>query len=261
MPDPTIISFSNHKGGTGKTTSTVNVGCALRDMGKKVLLIDLDPQANLTYSFGLSDFQFGIKEVLATTCAVEQAYCHSGGVFVIPMRARTANEEGVLPSTFTNLLIQQLLSELPFDYILLDCPPATGKITKLALAASDFVIVPMLLEILSIQGLEQILAFVKEVQLTINSKLQVLGVLAVCVNDSRKLSSEVLEYVSQQYEVNVFNNRIHNNVKAAEAPSFAKSVIDYAPTSLSARDYKAVAGELLNLIQSIDRYQKTLIDK
>jgi chromosome partitioning protein len=145
-------------------------------------------------------------------------------------------------------LLKTKLEKLDFDYVLIDCPPTIGAFTQIALTASHFVIIPMLLEILSIQGLSQIVKFIKEIKIASNPEIEILGVLGVCVNESRKLTNEVLEFIDIVYKVDVFNNRIRSNVKAAEAPSFAKSVIDYAPSSSSAKDYTAVTEELLKRI-------------
>jgi chromosome partitioning protein len=250
MTRPLLISFSNHKGGTGKTTSTLNVACALRDLGKKVAVVDLDPQANLSYSLGYKDHAYGIIELLNHRCSIQQAVIRCEGISLLPMHTNFLDDDASALDSCNRLDFIATLSELDVDVVLIDCPPATGQLTRLALASSDYVMIPMLLEVLSIQGLEQILQFINRIQINENADLQVLGVLAVCVNDSRKLTTEVLEYISNKYDVHVFNNRVHNNVKAAEAPSFAKSVIDYAPNSLSARDYRAVAGELLQILQS-----------
>lgn len=245
-----VISFSNHKGGTGKTTSTINIACALRDKKKKILVIDLDPQSNLSYSLGISDHKHNVIDWLLEESSDIESIIPTQGIHIIPSSVSIGNKEEKLKNFWNfRYLLKEKLTNLDFDYIFIDCPPTIGVFTQMALTASDFVIIPILLEILSIQGLSQIMKFIKEIKITTNPSIEILGVLGVCVNESRKLTNEVLEYIDFTYKVDVFNNRIHNNVKAAEAPSFAKSVIDYAPESTSAKDYRAVTDELLKKIE------------
>jgi chromosome partitioning protein len=244
-----IISFSNHKGGTGKTTSTINIACALRDKGNRVLVIDLDPQANLSYSLGVSNPTYTVTDWMTGSATNETAILSTEGVFILPASTElTSVEDEIKRVTDFRYLLKSKLQNLDFDYVLIDCPPAIGAYTQIGLTASNYVVIPMLLEILSIQGLDQILKFIEEIKLTTHAEIEVLGVLGVCVNESRKLTEEVLSYINSTYQVEVFNNRVHNNVKAAEAPSFAKSVIDYAPESASAKDYKAVTEEIIKKI-------------
>jgi chromosome partitioning protein len=244
-----VISLSNHKGGTGKTTSTVNIACALRDKNYKVLVIDFDPQGNLSYSVGVNNFNYNIIDWLIDDIDTEKVILKSSGLYIIPSSVEIIDRKEELKKIWNyRVLLQNKIEKLNFDFILIDCPPTIGAFTQLALTATDYVIIPMLLEILSIQGLSQIMKFIKEIKVTSNPDIEILGVLGVCVNESRKLTNEVLEFIDFTYKINVFNNRVHNNVKAAEAPSFAKSVIDYAPGSTSAKDYIAVTDELLKKI-------------
>lgn len=244
-----VISFSNHKGGTGKTTSTVNIACALRDKNKKVLVIDFDPQGNLSYSLGVSNFKHTAIDWITNNAITEECIIPVSGIYVLPASIVISEQEDELKNILDfRFLLKNKIEKLDFDYVLIDCPPTIGAFTQIALTASNFVIIPMLLEILSIQGLSQIIKFIQEIKITSNPEIEILGVLGVCVNESRKLTNEVLEFIDVAYKVDVFNNRIHSNVKAAEAPSFAKSVIDYAPNSSSAKDYIAVTEELLKRI-------------
>jgi len=258
---PSVISFSNHKGGTGKTTSTINVACALRDKGKKVLVVDLDPQGNLSYSLGVTNFNYDVVDWITDNCIDSDCIVSASGIYLLPASVMISEREDDVTriSNFKNLL-KNKIANTDFDFVLIDCPPAIRTYTQIALTASDFVVIPMLLEVLSIQGLSQIIKFINEIKITSNPNIEILGVLGVCVNESRKLTNEVLEYIDLNYSVNVFNNRVHNNVKAAEAPSFAKSVIDYAPESTSAKDYRAVTEELLKRIfYSQEKKQVTTI--
>ncbi|MBS1637569.1 MAG: ParA family protein [Bacteroidetes bacterium] len=244
------IAFSNHKGGTGKTTSTINIAAVLRNKGKRVLVIDLDPQANLTYSLGVTGVDATVQDWLIGHSGLDECLIQTEGLSLLPASVSMVNSEDVLKKIPNySFSLKNKLSQLDYDFVLIDCPPAIGSLTRIALTASDYVIIPMLLEILSIQGLSQIMKFIKDIKITSNPSLEILGVLGVCVNESRKLTSEVLGFIDFAYKVDVFNNRIHNNVKAAEAPSFAKSVIDYAPECTSTKDYKAVTDEILKKIE------------
>lgn len=248
-----IIAFANHKGGTGKTTSTINIGSALSKLGKKVLLVDLDPQGNLSYSLGLPDQQLTVANFLAGICSFEEVACETSGMHLIPSNINLYNSSyELLNKAAPSFLLKTKLDALrnDYDYILLDCPPALSIYTINALNACDGVIITLAFEILSIQGLDQILSEIKKIKTSTNPGIKVLGALGVIVNESRKLTEEVLEYIRDNYQINVFNNHIRNNVKAAEAPSFGKSVLEYAPASISAKDYLNVTSELLKIIES-----------
>ncbi|MBA4239304.1 MAG: hypothetical protein C0448_01160 [Sphingobacteriaceae bacterium] len=247
-----IIAFANHKGGTGKTTSTINIGRALCKLGKKVLLIDLDPQGNLSYSLGLSDEKLTVCDFLLGHNSFEEIACEAFKMHVLPANIslyKSTNQiENQVDSKF---ILKHKLNTISshYDFILIDCPPAISIYTVNALNAADGVIIPLVFEILSIQGLDQILSEIKAIKNTSNPNITVIGALGVVVNESRKLSSEVLEFVRDNYSINVFNNHVRNNVKAAEAPSFGKSVIDYAPTASSSKDYVNVTNELLKILE------------
>lgn len=246
-----IIAFANHKGGTGKTTSTINIGRVLSKQGKKVLLIDLDPQGNLSYSLGLTDQALTICDYLLSKHSFEEVACEVFNMHVLPANISLYNYSNQIENSIdSHFILKNKLNEISanYDFILMDCPPAISIYTINALNATEGVIIPLVFEILSIQGLDQMLNEIKKIKNTTNSAISVIGALGVVVNENRKLSSEVLEYVRDNYKINVFNNHIRNNVKAAEAPSFAESVIDYAPNSISAKDYIAVTDELLKII-------------
>lgn len=247
-----IIAIANHKGGTGKTTTTVNLGRALALEGKRVLLVDLDPQANLTYSLGLLNSYSTVAELLSGTKTIPEILLESNGMHVLPSGiALNSYAAKISAMGAASFLLKEKLEECrnDYDFIFLDCPPALSVYTINALNAADGLIIPLLLEVLSVQGLDQILSEVHTIQQTTNPGLTIIGALGTIVNEHRKLSTEVLEYIRDNFNVHVFNNHIRSNVKAAEAPSFAETVIDYAPSSASARDYINVANELLKILE------------
>lgn len=248
-----IIAFANHKGGTGKTTSAINIGRALCKLGKKVLLIDLDPQGNLSYSLGLSDLKLTVADYFLEKSSFEQVACEVFNMHVLPANISLYNHSNHIENKIdSKFILKNKLDEISFnyDFILIDCPPAISIYTINALNAAEGVIIPLVFEILSIQGLDQILSEIKKIKNSTNSYISVIGALGVVVNENRKLSSEVLEYVRDNYKINVFNNHIRNNVKAAEAPSFGESVLDYAPNSISSKDYINVTNELLKILEN-----------
>lgn len=245
------IAFANHKGGTGKTTSVINIGAALSRAGKRVLLVDLDPQGNLSYSLGLDKQDYNVADLMLGRQSFEEVACETNNMHVLPSDGSLYKQiEYIGFHSDKNYLLRNALRKIEtrYDFILLDCAPALSLYTTNALNACEGVIIPLMFEILSIQGLDQILEEIRRIQQTSNPGITVIGVMGVIVNESRKLSEEVLEYIRDNYNVSVFNNHIRNNVKAAEAPSFASSVIDYAPTSTSAKDYLNVCAELLSIL-------------
>lgn len=246
-----IISFANHKGGTGKTTSTINVGRVLSDLGYRVLLIDMDPQANLTFSMGFLDAEETIADVMMREKEIDEIVLQSNEMHLVPASPElTTKREFLERLSMSEFRLRDAIerSHMEFDFILIDCPPTLSIYTINALNASDGVIIPMLMEILSVQGLDQIIQTIYKIQSTTNSNLAIIGVLGVLVNESRNLTKEILEHIRDNYYINVFNNYVRNNVRAAEAPANGMSVIEYAPASSSARDYASLTNELLTLI-------------
>ncbi len=241
-----IIAFANHKGGTGKTTTVLNIGSVLRSRGKKVLLVDFDPQANLSYSLGIHDPLYTVADLLAGESAFYEVVQQAQGIDILPASFSLNSAQDKMSEIHeNNYLLRNVLAGTDYDFVLIDCPPAISVFTKNALYASRYVVIPMLMEALSVQGLSRIVEVVYEIQNNGNPELEILGALGVIVDERRQLTNEILEYIDSHFFVPVFNNRIRNNVKAAEAPSFACGVVDYAPNSGSAKDYVAVTGELL----------------
>ena len=248
-----IIAIVNKKGGTGKTTSTVNIAKALSLKGKKVLLLDLDPQANLSYCYGISTEGCILGEVLLEQKVEKDDIFEADGVDVIPSTNELIDYEfEFIKQGYPFTLFKDTMATVKdkYDYILVDCPPAGSYLTVNALIGSDAVLIPMQMDVLSLQGLKQILKTVEELKNEYNPNLQVLGVLPVLVDERRQLTNEILHLVNNDFGVHVFNNYIRQNVKAAEAPSFRQSVIEYAPKSTSAQDYLNVTKEILKLLEN-----------
>lgn len=244
-----IVSIVNQKGGTGKTTTTINLGSALAKMGKSVLVVDMDSQGNLGYSLGLDEGD-SIVDVLEEKVDINSILQERESMDIIASDIRLVDLElSLIDLDDRHKVLSESLNHLnkTYDYILIDCPPSLSILAVNALYASDKIIIPMLMEVLSLQGLDQIINTIRKIQSSYSKQLEIWGILPVMVDKRRKLSEEVKEYINENYDVRIFKSMIRNNVKASEAPSFGQSVIAYAPTSNSANDYNAFAKEILKL--------------
>lgn len=242
-----IVSVINQKGGTGKTTTTINLGCAVAARGKKVLLVDLDPQANLSYSLGVTEPNGTIADVFTEAKEFSEVLVERSGVTIVPGSTELVDIEiSLVGQEEREMYLKNLLAEAKgYDYIFIDCPPSLSLLTVNALAASNEVVIPLQMEVLTLQGLGQILATVAQVRKTFNAQLKVKGIAVVMFDKRRKLSQEIEDYLHENIEEKVFKNRIRLNVKLAEAPSFGQSILEYEPNSHGARDYLALADEFL----------------
>lgn len=246
-----IISIVNQKGGTGKTTTVISLGAVLAKNNKKVLLIDLDPQGNLSYSLGLTDYKYTIGDVLMGERKAKKCIIHieDEGLDIIPSSIDLANIEISLAQIEDreHQLKKTLKGLSKYDYVLIDCPPSFSLLAVNSLTISHEVIIPMQMTALSLQGLDLIYSTIKQIKENLNSKLKVLGILPVMVDNRRKLSLEVKTHISENFNIKLFKSSIRNNVRAAEAPSFGQSIISYSPNSNSAKDYIEFGKEFLLL--------------
>ncbi|WP_420583012.1 ParA family protein [Reichenbachiella sp.] len=242
-----IIAIVNQKGGTGKTTTTVNLGCALAKKGKKVLLVDLDAQGNLSYSLGILEIEKSIGQVIMGEADFKDVLVSAEGLDVAPAEIDLADVEiNIAGELARESILKNILANTKgYDYILIDCPPSLSLLTINALNTAKWVIVPLQMEVLSLQGLDQIISTINQIKEVLNEDLEILGLLPVMVDSRRKLSREIYEHIEENYNFKIFNSRIRTNVRASEAPSFGKSLISYAPTSNGAKDYMDFANEIL----------------
>ncbi|MFB9864974.1 ParA family protein [Rufibacter immobilis] len=245
----TIVSVINQKGGTGKTTTTINLGSALQKLGKRVLLIDLDPQANLSYSLGITEPSCTLADVFSGQAKLQDCLQERNGLYVAPGSNELVDIEiSLVTQPERERFLQHMLEEMTeYDYILIDCPPSLSLLTVNALAASDEVLTPLQMEVLTLQGLGQILNTVQQIKTALNPKLRVKGIVVVMYDKRRKLSSEIEEYLKENMDEYIFQQRIRLNVKLAEAPSFGQSVLDYDASSYGAKDYLGLAKEFVSL--------------
>jgi chromosome partitioning protein len=243
-----IISVTNQKGGTGKTTTSVNLGAALTKLGKKVLLVDFDTQSNLTYSFGINPENGTIADVLQARQTLQAILVKKEGMMIAPSSTALADVEVSLVNKIgrERFLKDRLKGLEGFDYIFIDSPPSLSVITLNALNAADEVLIPVQMEILSLQGLSLLLNTIREIREVLNDHLKVCGIVPFMYDARRRLSEEVLNQlkttVKSEY---IFKTSVRECVKIAEAPSFAQTVMSYAPKSNGADDFLALAKEFL----------------
>ncbi|HEX5242843.1 MAG TPA: AAA family ATPase [Tepidisphaeraceae bacterium] len=262
-----IIALMNQKGGVGKTTTTVNLGAALAEQGKRVCLIDLDPQAHLTINYGMEPSQAtcSLYDVLINERSfLEAVHKIDANIALVPSSIDLAAAEIELVSVLgRETLLKNRLESVThdFDFILLDCPPSLGLLTLNALAVADEVIIPMQAHFLALQGVAKLLETVQLVNRRINPKLKVSGVVLTMFDSQTKLSNEVVAELNSFIEAaegkplpwagaRIFKSKIRRNIKLAESPSFGQTIIAYEPTSNGAADYRALAKEVLEMEQS-----------
>ena len=192
-----VTSIINQKGGTGKTTTAVNLGSALSKKNN-VLLVDMDPQGNLSYSLGINDFKYCVVDFLTGNQEPGEICEEREGMHVMPTDQRLSQLELDRINALTEFSLKKSLEKVTsYDHVLIDCPPSLSMLTLNALAASDYVVIPIQLDVFSIQGLEQILATIDDVRKRLNKKLNILGVLPVLVDGRKKLTMEVKDYVKE----------------------------------------------------------------
>lgn len=244
------ILFLNQKGGVGKTTSAVNLGSALAQRGKKVLLIDLDSQGNLTSATSIDNRKKGIYEVIAGQCSVEEAIQQTPiqNLFAIASNINMAglNIELVEEERREFFLKNALLGlDERWDYIIADCPPSLGLVTVNAMVWAKQVIIPMQCEYFAMEGLNLLMRTVGNMKKSLNPDLQVLGILFTMYSKRTKLANEVVEDISSFFPNLVFNTMIPRNIRIAEAPSHGLPINVYDSASSGTKAYKALAEEVI----------------
>ena len=269
-PAPRMIALMNQKGGVGKTTTTVNLGAALAERGRRVLLIDLDPQAHLTITYGVDPANIGhdaptLYEVLTGSATVLEAVRRldigenaAGEIHVLPGSLDLAGLESELADADgRQLRLREAMARCghDYDYVLLDCPPSLGLLTVNALAAAGEVLIPMQAHFLALQGFAKLLETTQLVGRGVNPKLRVTGVMLTMFDANTRLGGDVVGELKSFFdaargrglpwsEARLFETPVRRNIKLAEAPSFGQSILSYDPHSNGAADYRALAAEL-----------------
>ena len=253
-----VISLVNQKGGVGKTTTSINLSASIAVLGKKVLLIDLDPQGNATTGIGINkgEIDNSIYDVLIGKCEVEDAIATSKykRLYVIPATINLAGidiefmEKSNNDSSFSKgSQLKNRLDKIKdqFDYIIMDCPPSLGLITTNALTASDSVIIPVQCEFFALEGIMQLLNTIMMAQKTLNPNLDIEGVLLTMLDSRTNLGFEVVEDIRKYFKERVYNTIIPRLVRLTEATSHGKPIVAYDPKSKGTEAYLNLAKEVI----------------
>ncbi len=246
---PDIIALCNQKGGVGKTTCALNIAAGLTRLGKKVLLVDFDPQAHLTYSLGIvaHDLQKTVYSVIKGLVPLEEALLEHSGMSVLPANidlAQMENEKAAFPEgEFT--LKNKLAGIRDKEYILIDCPPSTGFITVNALACSREIYIPLQMEFLALKGMGRLMNRIEEVQKSFNKNLKISGIIPTRFDARKKLNNAIMDSIRERFGDKVFSTVIRENIVVAEAPSFGQTIFEYAPRSHGAEDFLSLCEEIV----------------
>ncbi len=247
-----IISLTNNKGGTGKTTSTLNIGVGLARAKKKVLLIDLDPQVSLTISLGIEQDahnENSIKQVLEKTTDINKAIIKNvNGVDLIPSSlALNGTELKISGEIARETILKKALADIKekYDYILIDTPPSLNLLTLNGLTASNEVFIPIEAEYLALQGTKQLIDTIKAIKGSINPNLIISGVFITKYDKRKNLNKEVYETIKEAFKGAMYKTVINANVALAEAPSHNLDIFSYDAKSKGAKDYEALVKEII----------------
>lgn len=248
-----IIAVANQKGGVGKTTTCVNLSAYFADLGKKVLLIDLDPQGNATSGVGVEK-NSDLKSIYNIITGDSSAYdviqkTKIRNFDIIPSEINLAGAEiELVQMDDRENVIKGCLNQLRnnYDYIMIDCPPSLGLLTVNALTASDTVLIPIQCEFYALEGLSQLMNTVKLVKKHLNAKLDIEGVVLTMKDSRSNLVNQVSGEIRKFFGKKVYETAIPRNIRLAEAPSYGETILTYDPKSKGAMAYKALAVEVLN---------------
>lgn len=261
MSDPTrpngprIIAVANQKGGVGKTTTTINLGAALAEKGKRVMIVDLDPQGNASTGLGIEvdDREYTTYELLLEDIDLGQVVqpTRSDNLMIIPATVDLSSADIELISNekrsflLHDALRQTAMDRYDLDYVLIDCPPSLNLLTVNAMVAAHSVLVPLQSEFFALEGLSQLMLTIREVRQSANPKLRIEGIVLTMFDARNNLSGQVEKDARENLGDLVFDTLIPRNVRLSEAPSYAMSALDYDPQSRGSDAYRALAAELM----------------
>jgi chromosome partitioning protein len=245
-----IITVANQKGGVGKTTTAINISASLAAAEKQILLVDIDPQANSSSGLSITSHTPSIYEVLIGSKSIREVIIPSFMPFlnILPSNINLVGAEiEMVDMENREKLLKERLAEISneYDYIIIDCPPSLGLLTLNALSASNSVLIPVQCEYFALEGLGQLLNTINIVKQNFNPKLSIEGVLLTMFDLRLRLSQQVAEEVRKYFGEKVFKTIIHRNVRLSEAPSYGKPILLYDAVSSGAKNYIALASELL----------------
>jgi chromosome partitioning protein len=251
-----VISVSNQKGGVGKTTTAINISAFLAEKGKRVLLIDIDPQGNAGYGLGINaeDIQTTLYEALIKQISIEDAIFKTEieNLYIIPSNIHLSGAQVELLSyNKREYILKDILRDIRdnFDLIFIDCPPSLGILTLNSLVAADSVLIPLQCEYYALEGLSQLLRVIAMVQENLNKNLTIEGVILTMFDPRTNLSQQVVSDVRQYFKNKVFNSIVPRNVKLSEAPSFGKPISLYDRNCAGFESYKKLSEEVLKNVQ------------
>lgn len=242
-----IIAIANHKGGVGKTTSTQNIGAALSQAGKKVLLVDLDPQANLSDAFGHDEVETSIYDALLEKAPLPIIKLDKN-LDLVPSGLDLSVAEIELSSkTGREYILKDLIDGVKknYDYVLIDCPPSLGLLTINALTACTEVYIPLDAQYFSMKGLDKLMFIINQIKKRLNKKVDVSGVILSQFDKRVVVNRNVAQMIEEAFPNKVFKTRIRKNIALVEAPIEDKDIFSYAPNSNGAADYLALSKEIL----------------
>lgn len=244
-----IIALINQKGGVGKTTCAINIGAGLNKLKKRVLLIDLDPQAHLTYSLGIPahELKNTVYELLKGTASLKETITERNGLSLVPSSLNLSGAEiefsGLAGREF---LLKETVEGLnKFDYVFIDCPPSLGLLTLNALTTAQNIYIPLQTEFLALQGMTKLLETIKIVKKRLNKDLEITGIIATRFDNRKNLNREVVEKIKEYFGNKLFNTLIRDNISLAEAPGFGKTIFEYKSNSYGAKDYLDLCKEII----------------
>jgi chromosome partitioning protein len=248
-----VISLLNHKGGVGKTTSAINIGAGLVELGKRVLLLDLDPQANLTLALGVPRQAVTIYEALRGESDLRPTTIKPNLDVVTSNLNLSGAEMELINEAGREYILAELFEPLrdDYDFIIIDCPPSLGLLTLNALTASNYVIIPLQTEFLAMQGLAKIREVIQKVRIRLNKQLEIAGVMATMYDSRKILNRDVVETIEKYFGHLVFDVKIRDNVSLAEAPAQRQDIFTYSPNSMGAQDYLELSKELLQRVEGL----------
>ncbi len=247
-----IIAIANQKGGVGKTTTSINLSSCLADLGKKVLLVDIDPQGNATSGVGIikQNLENTVYELFLDECTISECLTKSvvDNLNVLPSNVNLSGAEiDLIGVENREYILKNVLDQIKdlYDYIIIDCPPSLNILTVNAMTAADSVIVPIQCEYYALEGLSQLIHTINLIQDRLNNDLEIDGIVFTMYDSRTNLSSDVVENVKSNVHINIYDTVIPRNVRLAEAPSFGLPIHIYDGKSAGAVAYKNLAKEII----------------